>query len=210
VRQAQLNQLQAENALNNAQLVAPLDGVVSQVNIRQGELTGGTLPAIVLTNLDSLHMTLLVDEIDVRQVQVGQPVRLSVDALPDSALTGKVTAISPTANNVSGVIAYEVTVVPDPTDAPLRAGMSATAVITTAEVDNVVLLPNRFIQVDRQSKRAFVYKLVNGAPVLQEVELGLRNEEESQILAGLTDGDQVALVTQSSEERLRGALFGGN
>jgi HlyD family secretion protein len=208
VRQAQLNQLQAETALTNAQLVAPLAGVVSQVNVRQGELPNAALPAIVLTDLDSFHMTVLVDEIDVRQVQVGQPVRLSVDALPDLDLTGKVTEISPTANNVSGVIAYEVTIVPDATDAPLRAGMSATAIITTAQVDNVVLLPNRFIQIDRESRRAFVYKLVNDEPVLQEVEIGLRNERESQILAGLTDGDTVALVTQSSEARLRGALFG--
>lgn len=210
VRQAQLNQLQAETGLTNAQLVAPINGVISQVNVRQGELTSGSLPAIVLTDLESFHMTVLVDEIDVRQVQVGQPVRLSVDALPDSELTGKVTKISPTANNVSGVIAYEVTVTPDPTDAPLRAGMSATAIITTAGVDNVVLLPNRFIQIDRESRRAFVYKLVNGEPVLQEVELGLRNERESQILAGLTDGDEVALVTQTSEERLRGVLFEGD
>lgn len=209
VRQAQLNQLQAETGLANAQLLAPRNGVISQVNVRQGELSGA-LPAIVLTDLESFHMTVLVDEIDVRQVQVGQPVRLSVDALPDSEITGTVTQISPTANNVSGVIAYEVTVTPDPTDAPLRAGMSATAIITTAQVDNVVLLPNRFIQIDRQSRRAYVYRMVNGEPALQEVQLGLRNERESQILAGLTDGDEVALVTQTSEERLRGVLFGGN
>jgi HlyD family secretion protein len=209
VRQAQLNQLQAENSLANAQLLAPLTGVVSQVNVRQGELSGGALPAIVLTDLNSFHMTVLVDEIDVRQVQAGQSVRLSVDALPDSNITGKVSEISPTANNVEGVVAYEVTIVPDPTDAPLRAGMSATAIITTAQVDNVVLIPNRFIQLDRETGRAFVYKLVAGQPVLQEVQLGLRNERESQILAGLADGDTVALVTVSSEERLRGALFGG-
>jgi HlyD family secretion protein len=210
MRQAQLNQLQAENSLANAQLLAPFPGVVSQVNVRQGELSGGALPAVVLTDLDSFHMTVLVDEIDVRQVQAGQPVRLSVDALPDSNITGSVTGISPTANNVEGVIAYEVTIVPDPTDAPLRAGMSATAIITTAQVDNVVLIPNRFIQLDRETGRAFVYKLAGEQPVLQEVELGLRNERESQILAGLADGDTVALVTLSSEERLRGALFGGD
>lgn len=211
VRQTQLNQLQTETGLSSAQLRSPIDGVVSQVNIRQGELAGGgALPALVLTDLSSFHMTVLVDEIDVRQVQVGQPARLSVDALPDSELTGRVTKISPTASNIGGVIAYEITVTPDATAAPLRAGMSATAIITTAQVDNVVLLENRFIQIDRQSRRAFVYRLVNEQPVLQEVELGLRNERESQILAGLTDGDQVALVTLTSEERLRGALFGGN
>lgn len=210
VRQAELNALQAQSGLANAQLVAPSAGVISQVNIRQGELSGGQLAAMVLTNVEQFHMTVLVDEIDVRQVAVGQSARLSVDALPDHDLTGRVTEIAPVANNVSGVIAYEVTIVPDATAAPLRAGMSATAIITTAQVDNVVLLPNRYIQLDRENNRAFVYKLVNGAPVLQEVELGLRNERESQILAGLTDGDNVAFITASSSERLRGALFGGN
>ena len=87
--------------------------------------------------------------------------------------------------------------------------MSATAVITTAQVDNVVLLPNRFIQIDRTTKQAFVYKMANGAPVLQQIELGLRNETDSQIVAGLTDGDQVALVTTSGAEQLRNNLFGG-
>ncbi len=210
VRQAQLNQLQAEQSLANAQLSAPQDGVISQVNIRQGELAAsGALPALKLTDVRSFHMTVLVDEIDVRQVQVGQLVRISIDALPNTELTGKVTEIAPTANDVNGVITYQVTIVPDATDAPLRAGMSATAIITTAQVDNVVLLANRYIQVDRQTKEAFVYKMVNGQPVLQAVELGLRNERESQILAGLTDGDTVALPTSSSAERLRGALFGG-
>lgn len=209
VRQAQLSQLQAENNLVNAQLVASQAGVISQVNIRQGELAGGALAPIILTDLTSFHMKVLVDEIDVRQVQVGQNVRLSVDALPDTSITGKVTGISPTANNVNGVIAYEVNIVPDATKAPLRAGMSATAVITTAQVNNVVLLPNRFIQIDRETKQAFVYKMVNDQPVLQEIQLGLRNDTDSQIIAGLTDGDKVALVTTSGAERLRGAIFGG-
>jgi HlyD family secretion protein len=210
VRQAQLNQLQAEQSLVNAQLSAPQEGVISQVNIRQGELAGSSaLAALKLTDVRSFHMTVLVDEIDVRQVQVGQLVRISIDALPDSAITGQVTEIAPTANDVNGVITYQVTIVPDASDAPLRAGMSATAIITTAQVDNVVLLANRYIQLDRQTKEAFVYKVVNGQPVLQAVELGLRNERESQILAGLTDGDTIALLSTSSAERLRGALFGG-
>ena len=106
-------------------------------------------------------------------------------------------------------MAYEVTIVPDPTDAPLRSGMSATAIITTAEVDDVILVPNRYITLDRDTGKAYVYKLVNNQPALQEVELGLRNERESQVLAGLNDGDELALVTQTGVEQLRGALFGG-
>ncbi len=210
VRQAELSKKQAQISLENAQIKAPFDGVVSRVNVRQGELYNGGLPAIQLTNLNSFHMTVLVDEIDVRQVQVGQSVRLSLDALPDLELTGQVTKISPTAVDVGGAIAYEVEIVPDPTDAPLRAGMSATAIIITAQVDNVLLVPNRYIQLDRESGRAFVHKMVNGQPVLQEIQIGLRNDRYSQVLAGLNEGDQIALVRASSEEELRRALFGGN
>lgn len=210
VKQAQLNQLQAENALANARLVAPIDGVISQVNIKGGEVANNARPAVVLTDLSQFQMKVLVDEIDVRQVAVGQPVRLSVDALPGGEITGLVTEISPTASNVNGVVAYEVTVVPDATAEPLRAGMSATAIITTADVDDVILVPNRYITVDRTTGDAYVYRLVDGLPVRQAVELGLRNERESQILAGVQDGDELAFVTQSSEEQLRGALFGGN
>ena len=209
VRQAQLNQLQAENSLANARLLAPFDGVVSTVNARQGELSTGGLPAVVLSDLKNFHMTVLVDEIDVRQVQIGQNVELSLDALPDFDLTGKVTQVAPTAQDISGVIAYEVTIVPDASEAPLRAGMSATAIIVTAQVDNVVLLPNRFIQLNRETGQAFVSKMVAGQPALQEIQLGLRNERESQILAGLADSDEVALISASSEDQLRQALFGG-
>lgn len=209
LRQAQLSQLQAESNLANAQLAAPFDGVVSRVNIKPAEQVGSGTPAFVLTDLGDYFMKLLVDEIDVRQIATGQPVRIRVDALPDAELSGSVTEVSPTAQDVGGVIAYEVTVVPDPTDAPLRAGMSATAIITTAEVNDALLLANRYIQRNRETGQAFVNKMVDDEPLLQAVELGLRNESESQILAGLTDGDEVALVTLSSEERLRGAIFGG-
>lgn len=209
VRQAELSVQQSENSIANAQLLAPIDGVVSLVNVRQGELYSGALPAVRITDLDSFHMTVLVDEIDVRQVQVGQTVRLALDALPEQDLTGQVTKVSPTADNVGGVVAYSVEIVPDATDAPLRSGMSATAIITTAQVDNVVLVPNRFIQPDRETGKFYVYKMVANQPVLQEVELGLRNERSSQILAGLTDGDELALVSLSAEERLQNAFFGG-
>lgn len=97
----------------------------------------------------------------------------------------------------------------DPTNAPFAAGMSATAIITTAEVDNVLLVPNRYIQMDRESGRAFVQKMVGDVPALQEIDMGLRNDRFTQVLAGLSDGDSIALIRTSSEDQLRGVLFWG-
>ena len=211
VRQAELSKQQAEVSLNNSMLYAPITGVISQVNLRQGELYGSsTLPAIVLTDLVSFHMNVLVDEIDVRQVQIGQTVRLSLDALPDADIAGQVTKLSPTARDVGGVVAYDVEIVPDTTDAQLRAGMSATAIITTAKVDNILRVPNRYIQLDRESGRAFVQKIISGVPTLQEIEMGLRNDRFTQVLAGLSTDDEIALIRTSSEDQLRSAIFGGN
>ena len=65
-------------------------------------------------------------------------------------------------------------------------------------------------QWQRESGRAFVQKMVSGVPVLQEIEMGLRNDRFTQVLSGLNDGDSIALIRASSEDRLRGAIFGGN
>lgn len=207
--QARISYEKAQLNIENAQLLAPRDGVVSTVNVRVGELFSGTTAAIVLSDLESYHMKVQVDEIDVRQVQTGQEVRLVLDALPDTDIAGRVTSISPTANEVGSTITYEVEIVPEPTEAPLRAGMSATAIITTARVDNVLLIPNRYVQFDRDKNKYYVQKVVSGAPVLAEINIGLRNERESQILAGLSDGDQIALLSVDRQQQLASAIFGG-
>ena len=207
--QARISYEKAQLNIENAQLLAPRDGVVSTVNVRVGELFSGTTAAIVLSDLESYHMKVQVDEIDVRQVQTGQEVRLVLDALPDTDIAGRVTSISPTANEVGSTITYEVEIVPEPTEAPLRAGMSATAIITTARVDNVLLIPNRYVQFDRDKNKYYVQKVVNDTPVLAEINIGLRNERESQILAGLSDGDQIALLSVDRQQQLASAIFGG-
>ncbi len=209
LEQARISYERAQLNIENAQLLAPRDGIISNVNVRVGELYAGSSPAMILADLESYHMTVQVDEIDVRQVQLNQKVKLVLDALPDSDIWGRVTKISPTAEEIGSTITYEVEIVPDATDAPLRDGMSATAIITTAQVDNVLLIPNRFVRFDRDKNKFFVYKVVNAEPVLAEIKIGLRNERESQILAGLTDTDQVAILAIDREQQLRTAIFGG-
>ena len=209
LEQARISYERAQLNIANAQLLSPRDGIISNVNVRVGELYSGATAAMILADLQSYHMTVQVDEIDVRQVQLNQRVKLVLDALPDSDIWGQVTKISPTAQEVGSTITYEVEIVPDATDAPLRDGMSATAIITTAQVDNVLLIPNRFVRFDRDKNKFFVYKVVNEEPVLAEIKIGLRNERESQILAGLTDSDRVAILAIDRESQLRTAIFGG-
>ncbi len=69
-----------------------------------------------------MHVDVLVDETQIAGVQAGQPVQLTLDALPGITVTGKVDAIDPAGTISQGVVNYNVRVVLDPTDAPVQAG----------------------------------------------------------------------------------------
>jgi HlyD family secretion protein len=209
VRQAEVQVAQARLALENTRLLAPVGGVVVSVNIKVGEFPSAARPAVILNDDSRFHIDVNVDEIDVRSVAVGQPVTVTLDALPDARLTGRVTYVAPAATQEMGVVSYLVTVVLDPTTEPLRAGMSATASITVAEKRDALVVPNRAIQIDRATGKAYVEKVVNGMPTRTEIRLGMRNETQSQVLEGLQEGDVIAIRNASQRERLQQLFFGG-
>ncbi|MBN1658889.1 MAG: efflux RND transporter periplasmic adaptor subunit [Anaerolineae bacterium] len=205
VEQAQLSLDQARHQLENSVLKASHEGTITLVGVREGELTGGQ-PAFILTDLSSYHVDVMVDEIDISRVQVSQPVTLTLDALPGVALQGEVAQIADTAQIETGVVSYKVRVDLAPGDAPLRAGMTANVDIITERREAVLLVPNRFIRIDRLTGQTFVDKLVSGEVQSFEIQMGLRDETYSEVLAGVEAGDVVVLVLTSSREQLRSAF----
>jgi HlyD family secretion protein len=161
---------------------------------------------LVLTDFSSYHIDVVVDEIDIGRVAVGQQVTVTLDALPGETLAGQIEQIAQTAQLDSGVVSYKVRVNLEPSDAPLRAGMTANVDIVTQRRQDVLLVPNRFITIDRLSGRTFVDRLVDQEIQPIEIQTGLRDETYSEVLAGLQEGDVVALVQQSSREQLREAF----
>ena len=209
VDQAQAALEQAQLALENATLVAPFDGVIAALNVRTGESAPVGLPAIVLVDLSSFHIDVEVDEIDIGQVQVGQKALITLDALPEVEIGGHVASIAPTASTGAGVVSYVVTVALDPTDAPLRADMSANVTITTTRLEDALLVPNRAIQLDRQNGKTYVERMVDDLPTRVEIETGMRNEQMSEVVAGLEEGDvRVYPVDAAQEVRSRVAWIG--
>jgi HlyD family secretion protein len=108
------------------------------------------------------------------------------------------------------VVGYNVTIRLEPTDAPLRAGMTANVAVVTEHRDNVLLVPNRFVRIDRTTGKAFVDRLSGLEIQPTEIQIGLRDEAMSEVLAGLEEGNVVVLVTQSSRDRLRQVMEMGS
>ncbi len=202
VAQAEIGLRQAQHQLEGTVLQAPHDGIVTLVGVREGELSGGQ-PAFVLTDLSEYHLEVIVDEIDIGRVEVGQPVTVTLDALPGVTLEGEVTQVADTALPEALVVSYLVTVQLSPNGAPLRAGMTANADLVVDRREDVLLVPNRFIRIDRATGQVYVDKLVNGQVQPVEIQTGQRDETRSEVLAGLEEGDVVVLVQESSGTRLR-------
>ncbi|MGD8463706.1 MAG: efflux RND transporter periplasmic adaptor subunit [Anaerolineae bacterium] len=205
VEQAQLSLDQAVHQLDGTELTAPHAGTITLVGIKEGELSGGQ-PAFFLTDLSQYHIEVTVDEIDIGRVAEGQAVTITLDALPDETLSGYVDHIADTAQLDTGVVTYAVTIRLNPTTAPLRVGMTTNVDIVTEERDDVLLVPNRFIRIDRTTGQAFVERAQGDQVQPTEIQIGLRDETSSEVLAGLEEGDTVVLVQQSSQEQLRSMM----
>jgi HlyD family secretion protein len=202
VEQAQLSLEQAQRQLEGTQLLAPHAGTITMVGIKVGELAGGQ-PAFVLTDLSRFHVEVNVDEIDIGRVAVGQPVSITLDALPGERLAGEIDRIATTAQMDTGIVSYQVTVRLAPSRAPLRTGMTANVDIVTESRENVLLVPNRFVSIDRLTGKTFVDQLVGIQIQPVEIQVGLRDETYSEVLAGLERGDTIVLVQESSQDQLR-------
>ncbi len=195
---ASLQQIQLQ--LEGAEIAAPLSGIVAYLGAQEGELVTAGTPIIRLIDPSSFHLDLDIDEIDIAKILVGQEVTITLDSLPDRELPGELEYIAPTATSVAGIVTYEVKVKIGPTDTPLKAGMTANATIVTEQREGVLLLPNQAIQVDRESGRTYVEKIVEGEPVPMEIEVGLQDEFMSEVVRGLDEGDEVVVQGLASSE----------
>jgi len=207
VDQARATLQQAELALEQATLVAPMDGTVAAVNVNPGELVSSALPAVVLVDTSGFEITLAIDETDIGQVQVGQRVSIGLDAFPDRELSGRVTRIAPSGTAQQGIVSYTVTILPDPTDVPLRPGMTASVDIIVAEKENVLLVPNRALRFEEGRRIVLVQRGDETVPV--EVQTGLRNDQFTEVVGGdLKEGDRVVTSVVPTNKPLEGGFFG--
>ncbi len=187
VRIAELQLSQAQRRLEQASLKSPINGVVSSISFKVGELVGAQ-SSVVVVDTSRYYVDVTVDEVDVARVQAGQKVEITLDSLPGVTLSGKIARISPTSRIVNGVVSYDVRVDVDTTDAPLRSGMTANATIVLERRENVVLVPNWAVRRDRETGKTFITVREGDQTREVEVQLGLRNDTFSEALSGADAG----------------------
>ena len=197
---------QAQLRLEKATLTAPIDGTVTSLDVRPGEIANANQPVVVLSDLTTMEIDVNLDETDVARVAVGQQATVSLDALPGVELIGQVTQVASVAQSQSGVVLFPVAVSLAPSELPIRAGMTADVEITTASREDALIVPLRAVHTE--GAHVYVDRLVGDQVEQVEVELGLISDTEIEIVDGLSEGDVVAVVvnTGGSNNQMPGPM----
>ena len=197
VAKAKLALAQAKVNLENATLVAPISGTVASMPF----VTGHAMTisdAISIVGSGSVRLTIDVAETSIGQVKTGQAAAVSVSAGPSSA--GKVTTIGilPSASSTSSTVTYPVTVTVPKPGAPLAAGVTASASVTVASAEDVVVLPVSAVTRTSETSGTVTTLDADYQATSIRVELGAAGRSTVQISSGLAAGQRVALADRTA------------
>jgi len=143
-----------------------------------------------------------VDESDIAEIEAGQPANVRFDALGNRQFQGRVVSISPSGTTTQGVVGYQVGI--ELRNARgVRPGMTAAAEIVHSQRDDVLTVPNRAIT--RQGRDRTVTVQTPSGTDVRKVEVGMNNDQVTEITSGLEEGDQVVIPVTSARAAVPGA-----
>ena len=182
-----------ETDLNYAVIRSPITGTVASVSTQEGETVAASFNTPTFATIiedGALELVALVDETDIGNVALGNPVTFTVEAYPAREFTGRVERIAPRGTIISGVVNFEVMIsIESPLDV-LKPDMTANVSIRTAEREALVL-PSEAVQKDDAGRYVWLGK--DGQLERRTVTAGTREAGSTEIRQGVAAGDRVLL-----------------
>lgn len=209
-KRAQIGLATAQDRLRYTRLEAPIAGTVLELGIKEGEVvTPGVQqtfegrPLLVIGDLSRLLVKAELNQIDVAQVALAQEVSLSLDALPGRSFSAKVHKIAPSSLRPKGKDhdVFPVEAILSEVDPAIRPGMTADLRFRIALHPAVMAVPIEAVL--RETEGAFVQKIVAAEGkerlVRSKVELGVRNDRQLEVIAGVSEGELLLIQPGSAK-----------
>lgn len=232
IKSQELTIKQKENALADAKdkladytVRAPFSGTLAKMSVKKkDEVSSGTAVATIIT--DQRIAEISMNEVDVSKIKLKQKAMLTFDAVEDLTISGEVGEIDATGTVSQGVVTYGVKILFNTQDERIKPGMSVSASIITDVKQDTLYVPSsavkntdesyyieKFTETIPQSNLNSQGIISASAPVKQSVEIGISNDTHTEIISGLSEGDQIITRTingtTKATQQTAPSLFGG-
>ena len=168
----------------------PFSGEVAEILAYEGDSVSGSSEIIYLVNRDKIYVDVNIDEVDIKEISIGQQAEITFDAYPELKLPALVDGISPLATGMGGITVVEVTLQLTQSDPRIMSGFSAEVEITVEEVYDVVRVPTEAVA--ERGGMHFVLLVNENEPQMTMVRVGKGNDEYIEVLSGLKENDRIA------------------
>ncbi|EXI62915.1 ABC transporter substrate-binding protein [Mannheimia granulomatis] len=217
IKSAEISVNNAKTNLNYTQIISPIEGVIVSVPVSVGQTVNAnqTSPTIVqVADLSKMLIKLEISEGDIAQVKTGQQVNFTTLAEPEREYNATIDSIDPALTNLTDnnyteksgnteAIYYYANLLVDNPDNSLRIGMTTQARITIAKREQVLVIPTSVIK--KRGKENYVNVLENGISVEKAITLGMADSQNTEVLSGINEGDQVILTQRANDEKVSSA-----
>ncbi len=181
-----------EATLNMAKITTPFAGTITSATGMVGDLVNPNTEAFRVDDLSKMYVDVLIPEVDINRVKVGQDVSLTFDAIAINEYQGRVSEVARVGTTSSGSVNFKVTIEVLNPDEQVMPGMTAAVNIVVSNVKDVLLVPNRAVRIIEG--KHVVYVLKNGVSVPVKIEIGSSSDTDSEIVSGdVNAGDTIIL-----------------
>jgi RND family efflux transporter MFP subunit len=177
IKSAQAQVQLAQNALSDADVVAPLSGIIAKRNVQPGEKVAVEAALLTIVDLSDLEVQAMVPALDVPELRPGMPVELAVDGFGERRFAGRIDRINPATEPGTRAIVVHVSL-PNP-DAALRAGMFATGRIALAASAPAPTLPAGAVRSD--AGQTYVWTIEGGKLTRRIILTGRRDDASGRV-----------------------------
>jgi len=203
-------------ATQNSTILAPIDGIIANVAVTVGEsvdpqiASTGVLgsPVLIVVNSSVMELKIPLGQTDIAKVKPYQEVLIEPDAYKGATYSGIVRRVDDVGINSAGVIKYNAYVEVTDADTKLKSGMTADAKIFTNKLTDVLSVSNAAVKPYKEGKAVrIIGKEKKKEPEYIPVVIGIKGDKRTQILSGLTDGQEI-IVSLTNEQIKRSGMFG--
>lgn len=189
IEQAQANVNLYQSQLNDTSLRSPIDGRITKVNSKIGEVVSTNESVINLLSSNPFQIKVDIYEQDIVNVKEGNTVKIILVAFPKQTFEGKVISIDPAEKIVDNVVYYEITIDFPNQPEGIKSGMTADITIETAKKENVLRVPKNAVEnIDGKD----IIQVANWGKIEdRQIETGLEGNDYYEIVSGLQEGDQI-------------------